>query len=120
VAIEVPELASPRVEQAEKLAQNIEISLQEASLHERLGELEGETKENWAKPDPAVTPAAHADKLEELSLQLADARIGMRESPVAAQAKVQAIKPKVDSLGFQIGLSEKLARLNMFWDAMDR
>jgi hypothetical protein len=119
-AIEVPELASPRLEQAETLAQNIEIALQEASLHERLGELEGETKENWAKPDPAVTPGEHADKLDDLALQLADARIGMRESPAAAQAKLQAVKPKVDSLGFQIGLSEKLARLNMFWDAMDR
>ena len=118
-AIEVPELAVPRLANADRLAHEIDIALQEAALHERLGELEGEFHESHARRDPLVKPGQHADQLDNLAMQLADARLGMRESPAATEAKVHALKPQVDSLGFQIGLGEKLARLNLLWEAID-
>lgn len=118
VALEVPELARPRIGVADGLALNIDIALQEAALHERLGELDAEFQESSAKSDPLVTPFQHSRDLDTFAMSLADARLGMRESPVATQAKLKTLKPQVDKLGFQIGLSEKLARLNMLWEVM--
>ncbi len=119
VAIELPELARPRLAHADDLALNIDIAIQEASLHQRLGELEAERQETKDKSDPLVNPDEHATRLDALAMQLADARLGMRESPVATKAKVRAIKPEVDTLGFEIGLGEKLGRLNSLWHAID-
>jgi uncharacterized protein DUF4157 len=118
-AIELPELTTPRLAQADKLAHNIDIAIQEASLHERLGELYAEFQESSTKSDPLVNPMDQSRQLEALNMQLAQARVDMEVAPVQTQATIDALKPKVDTLGFEIGLSEKLARLNMLWAAIE-
>jgi len=118
-AIELPELAKPRCAKAEALGRNVDITLQEAALHERLGELEGEIHENQVKPDAKLDPWKHRDSLDSIAMQLAEARVTNNTTPVQTKQTVDALKPKTDSLGFEIGLAEKLARLNMLWELMD-
>lgn len=119
-AIELPELARPRLVEADELARNIDITISEASIAERASELEGEIVESNNDPDAPSDWIEHDLKSQDYLGELADLRVTMRTDPKAAQTGIAKLAPKVDELGFDIGLKEKLARLHMTWTLINK
>ncbi|MEO8701269.1 MAG: hypothetical protein ABI867_14570, partial [Kofleriaceae bacterium] len=132
VAIELPEIAAPRVAAADALQSTLKIAIQEATLHQSLAELNAQRnagsltyRQRAESPDhgdahdaAAQRAGEHLNDYQEQENKLALARTETRTNPAKANAEVDAMKPKVDDLGFEIGIDEKLSRLNQIWFAI--
>lgn len=119
VALELPELARPRVAQAEALAQVADIAILEAKLHEGLPAIENAkaTDRVGAADYDAFTAGDRTrNHLEELALS----RRKMLAKPDEARKDVDKRAGKVDELEFEIGIGDKLAALDQMWSALSQ
>jgi hypothetical protein len=116
-ALDLPDIATTRVKVAEQKLAMLGISIEEAKLHEGLGNVDFALGSNAKVGERDYDPSYALGRTNNLLFTLADARTS--KNPDDSNKVLAAVKPKVDNLEFEITLADKLVRLDALWKAID-
>jgi hypothetical protein len=117
-AIQFPEVAAQRVQLGLQRTQQLDISIQEASLHSGLTKVDAQLHRDADPFDAAVQAGAAVDaarRTNQLAYDLGATRMQMASKPGDARKQLADQAVKVNDLEFDIDLGDKLGQLNYFW-----
>ncbi|MBA3458807.1 MAG: DUF4157 domain-containing protein [Deltaproteobacteria bacterium] len=117
VALELPEIAEPRVARAEQLLLLSQASILEAKLHEGMPQVEN-AKQGERIGAAEFRPEYAEDRTTNHLKEIALARRQILADPRTVQAQLAEKTKKVDDLEFEIGIGDKLAHLDQMWAAL--
>jgi hypothetical protein len=116
-ALEFPEIATPRAALGAQRVLAFDISVQESSLHSGMPVVDEQLHSD--QPTKEFDANQARTQTNELAYDLGAVRMTLASDPAHARTELGEKAPKIGDLEFDIGLSEKLLRLDQFWQAID-